>query len=265
MELDNIMKHTALILLLVASTVAATAQVPVKPAASGKPSAAKHVIRRTAAATATKLPAGVPPVKGIEKTLFTASLRYQEIKIGTGAVAEPGKIYKVFYTGWLGDNGRGDDGRKFDSTDDHPRPQLKDKDGKPLLGADGKPKFGPAQPIIFPQGYGRVIPGFDQGFTGMKVGGERRIFIPWELAYGAQGRPGPDAAHPGIPPKANLIFDIELVDVIDLPKPASRPVVHPTPAVHPKPAATVTAAKPATPSVSPAAATPATQAQPQSK
>ncbi len=278
------MKHTALILLLAASTVAATAQIPAKPTAAGKPSAAKPAVRHTA--TAVKLPAGVPPVKGIQKTLFTASLRYQEIRIGTGAEAEPGKLYKVLYTGWLGANGRTDDGHKFDSTDDHPRLQLKDKDGKPLLGADGKPQQGPPQPISFPQGFGRVIPGFDQGFAGMKIGGQRRIFVPWQLAYGAQGRPGPDAAHPGIPAKADLIFDVELVDVTDLPKPPSRPGLRPLPgggrptkpgvpaapvtaskpvpsAATPAPAAPVTASKPVT--ATPAPAAPATQAQPQSK
>ena len=50
----------------------------------------------------------------------------------------------------------------------------------------------------------------------MKVGGKRRLFIPWQLAYGARGRPGPDAAHPGIPAKADLIFDVELVDSGDM-------------------------------------------------
>jgi len=170
-------------------------------------------------------------VKGIHKTLF--SLRYQEIKIGTGAEAEPNKMYKVLYTGWLGANGRADDGHKFDSTDDHARPPVLDKDGKPVLGDDGKPKQGPPQPISFPQGFGRAIPGFDQGFAGMRIGGKRRIFIPWQLAYGAKGRPGPDAAHPGIPEKSDLIFDVELVDVTDLVMPPGHPGM--MPGMHPMP------------------------------
>jgi peptidylprolyl isomerase len=157
----------------------------------------------------------MPPVKTIKKTAF--SLQYQEIKIGTGAVAEPNMLYKVFYTGYLAA-----DGHKFDSSDDHRLP-LKDKDGKPVMGDDGKPKLDVPQPMPFPQGMGRVIPGFDQGYEGMKIGGKRRIFIPWQLAYGAKGRPGPDAAHPGIPPKAGLIFDVELVDVSDMPAPPQRP------------------------------------------
>ncbi len=80
--------------------------------------------------------------------------------------------------------------------------------------------------MAFPQGYGRLIPGFDQGFAGMKIGGKRRIFIPWQLAYGEKGRVGPDPAHPVIPPKADLIFDVELVDIGEIPGPPNRaPIV----------------------------------------
>jgi peptidylprolyl isomerase len=258
------MKHTVLILLLAASTVAASAQTSAKPsttAAKPATTAAKN------APAAAKLPFGVPApgipaVKTVKKTLFTVSLRYQEIKAGEGAVAEPGKIYKILYTGWLASNGH-----KFDSTDDHPRPPLKDKDGKPVLGADGKPVLGPPQPISFPQGFGRVIAGIDQGFDGMRVGGQRRLFIPWQLAYGAKGRPGPDAAHPGIPPKADLIFDVTLVDVSDLLMPPTHPPAggmhpmpggHATPEMHPMHETTATPATPA------ASAAPATTAAPAS-
>jgi peptidylprolyl isomerase len=223
------MKHTVLILLMAASAAALSAQTPAKPAShAAKP--AVHAARSTAAAA--KLPPGVPPVKGIQKTLFTVSLRYQEIKIGTGAEAEPNKLYKVNYTVWLAASGV-----KSDSSYDQPGKPVLDKDGKPVLGADGKPTLGEPQPITFPQGFGRAIPGFDQGFTGMKIGGKRRLFIPWQLAYGARGRPGPDAAHPGIPPKADLIFDVELVAVEDLPMPPNHPGMmpgmHAMPGMHP--------------------------------
>ena len=154
------------------------------------------------------LPAEIPPVSAPVQTAF--ALKYQDIETGTGAEAEPNKLYKVHYTGWLASTGH-----KFDSSYDHKGPVI-GADGKPEMDADGKPKIGDAQPISFPQGFGRVIPGFDQGFTGMHVGGKRRLFIPWQLAYGAKGRPGPDAANPGIPPKADLIFDIELVDQSEL-------------------------------------------------
>jgi peptidylprolyl isomerase len=187
-------------------------------------------------------------------------LQYQEIEIGKGVVAEPNKMYKVHYTGWLGANGRDDDGRKFDSSYDHPGPPVKDKDGKPVMGDDGKPKMEPSQPLPFPQGFRQAITGFDQGFYGMKIGGKRRIFIPWQLAYGAMGRPGPDADHPGIPPKSDLIFDIELVEVTDLPIPANHPPMggmRPMPGGHPMPGAPGAAPAPGATPKPPAPATPA--------
>ena len=198
---------------MAASTAAAIAQTAAKPT----PHAATAA--RPAARPATigvKLPPGVPPVKGPLITAFT--LRYQDIKIGTGADAEPRKMYKVHYTGWLAA-----DGHKFDSSYDHPGQPVLDKDGNMVRDAEGKVTIGEPQPISFPQGLGRVIPGFDQGFTGMKIGGKRRLFIPWQLAYGALGRPGPDAANPGIPAKADLIFDIELVDQSDIAMPPNHP------------------------------------------
>jgi uncharacterized damage-inducible protein DinB len=117
----------------------------------------------------------MPEVKGTPVT--QATLRYIDIQPGTGASAAAGKEFSVTYTGWL------TDGKQFDSN-------------------IGK------KPLKFVQGRRQVIPGFDAGFEGMKVGGKRRIFIPWQLAYGELGR-GP------IPPKAELIFDVELVDVKD--------------------------------------------------
>jgi peptidylprolyl isomerase len=87
----------------------------------------------------------------------------------------------------------------------------------------------------------------------MKIGGKRRLFIPWQLAYGAQGRPG-------IPPKSDLIFDVELLDVTDLQMPQNHPGmtgVHPMPGgMAPHPAAPVQQPKP------PAPAAPVTSAQP---
>jgi peptidylprolyl isomerase len=287
------MKHSALILLLAASTVAASAQTAPKPTApAAKPAT---TAAKPAAPAAAKLPPGIPAVNAVKKTAF--SLQYQEIKVGDGPVAEPNKMYSVHYTGWLGANGRADDGRKFDSSYDHPGPPSKDKDNKPIMGDDGKPKFDPPQPLTFPQGFRQVIPGFDMGFEGMKIHGKRRIFIPWQLAYGANGRPGPDAAHPGIPPKSDLIFDIELVDVTDLPMPANHPPMggmrpmpggrpmpgapgtppqpgaSPAPGVAPKPPAPdATPAATPTPNAAPAtatapapAATPATSTTPQPK
>jgi len=256
------MKLTHLILLSVAGAAAASAQTapkPAAPAAAKAKTAATATTPHTATAGAIKLPPGVPPAPGIQKIAF--SLRYQDTKVGDGAVAEPNKFYKVIYTGW-----RASDGFEFDSSDKHRSPVL-DKDGKPVLDADGKPKQGDPQPIGFPQGFGRLIPGWDQGFEGMRIGGKRRLFIPWQLAYGAQGRVGPDAAHPVIPPNADLIFDVELVDVSELPMPPNHPGPggmppggHPMPGAPGTPGATPAPAAPAGPAAAPAPAAPAAAA-----
>ncbi len=246
------MKRNLLIFAMAAATVAG-GQTPAKSnsqATTAKPGTAAH------STTGVQLPPGIPRVHGIVKTAFT--LRYEDYKVGTGAEAEPNKLYKVLYTGYLAA-----DGHKFDSSDDHRRPVL-DKDNKPVMGPDGKPKMGDPEPLTFPQGFGRLIPGFDQGFTGMKVGGKRRLFIPWQLAYGARGRPGPDAAHPGIPPKADLIFDVELVDVSDMPMP-NRPGMtprRPMPPVTPHPAAPGAPAAPPAPGAAPNPAAPPTAPAP---
>ena len=203
------MKQPLLLLCLVGS-ITIQAQTPQKPATStAKPTTAHSAAAHTASA-AIKLPPGVPPASGPVSTALT--LRYQEIKVGTGAVGTPNKQWKVFYTGY-----RAADGVKFDSSDDHRQPVM-GADGKPEMGADGKPKLGDPQPLAFPQGMGRLIPGFDHGVTGMHIGGKRRIFIPWQLAYGPRAMPD-QPGHPGIPANSDLIFDVELVDVTDLPAP----------------------------------------------
>lgn len=124
-----------------------------------------------------KMPDSVPKVAG--KVTDQATLRYIDIQPGDGAAAAPGQQYTVHYTGWLRD------GTQFDSS----------------AGKD---------PLKFVQGRREVIAGFDVGFEGMKVGGKRRIFIPYQLAYGDQQRGK-------ITPKSELIFDIELVAVKDAP------------------------------------------------
>ena len=130
-----------------------------------------------------RLPAPVPAVAGDVRSLF--ALRYVDIVPGTGATAEQGKCVYAHYTGWL------TDGKKFDSSRDTTR--------------DGKPRT----PIAFPLGYRRVIAGWDLGFQGMQVGAQRRLIIPYQLAYGERGR------SPVIPAKADLVFDVELMRVAD--------------------------------------------------
>jgi peptidylprolyl isomerase len=143
--------------------------------------------------------------------------------VGTGPLAESRKYYTVHYTGWL------TDGTKFDSSVDR------------------------GTPITFPYGARQVIPGWDTGFEGMHVGGKRRLFIPYQLAYGESGRP------PVIPAKADLIFDIELVDQFDTP-PMPKPTPAPPTQPETKPAEpTDKPASGAAPSSAPATTQPKTQ------
>lgn len=216
------MNRNIAIVFIAAAGIAAHSQTTAKPTTHTPVHAktAAHTVAHTTATAGVRLPPGIPPASGPMITAF--SLHWQDIRIGTGPDAEPRKIYKVHYTGWLAA-----DGRKFDSSYDHPGQPIMDKDGNMERDEKGEIKLSGPQPISFPQGMGRVIPGFDLGFDGMKVGGKRRIFIPWQLAYGALGRPGPDAANPGIPPKADLIFDVELVGQSELVMPANHPMVNP--------------------------------------
>lgn len=173
------MKLTLPFALLATITTASVAQTTTTPAK--KTTTATHHTTTAAAKPAAPAanpadnPPGVPKVEGTPKPLY--ALRYIDITVGTGELAVPRRYYTVHYTGWL------TDGTKFDSSYDHPG----------------------AKPFPFPYGARQVIPGWDTGFEGMHVGGKRRLFIPYQLAYGESGRP------PVIPPKADLIFDIELV------------------------------------------------------
>jgi FKBP-type peptidyl-prolyl cis-trans isomerase FkpA len=107
-----------------------------------------------------------------------------DMLVGSGREAEPGFNITVHYTGWLYHPAASDKkGKKFDSSVDR------------------------GQPFNFGLGQGQVIQGWDQGFAGMKIGGKRTLIIPSEMGYGARGAGGV------IPPNANLIFDVELLDV----------------------------------------------------
>jgi peptidylprolyl isomerase len=217
------MRQVQLIVLLAAGTFAAGAQTSPQQAPPAIPPNAATGQAPTAA------PSGPPPVSAPEKTLFTISLRYQDIKIGDGPVIELDsltKFYGVYYTEW-----RAADGVKVDSTYDHPRPPLFDKDGKRVLDAEGKPVPGPPQPMPFSHGLGINIMGFHEGFAGMRVGGKRRLFIPWQLGFGARIMPPARIGLPEIPARSDLIFDVELVDLSDL---AAKPAGPAQPQTQPK-------------------------------
>jgi peptidylprolyl isomerase len=199
------MKHIFLTLLMAASAAAASSLTPANPATNAASAAKTAALKSedcSIAAAGITLPADIAPVKGDVKSVF--ALRYQDYVIGTGAEAEPNKLYKVQYTYWLAA-----DGHKIDSTYDHGGPPIKDKDGKVVLGPDGKIIPGPPNTVNFTQGRHQMIFGFDQGLVGMRVGGKRRLYVPYQLAYGPMGH------LPAIPPMADMIYDVELVDVVE--------------------------------------------------
>jgi FKBP-type peptidyl-prolyl cis-trans isomerase len=106
-----------------------------------------------------------------------AELKIEDLTVGTGAEATKGKFVSVHYTGTL------ESGKKFDSSLDR------------------------GEPFQFKLGAGMVIAGWDQGVAGMKVGGKRKLTIPSHLGYGDRGYPGV------IPPRATLIFEVELLGI----------------------------------------------------
>jgi peptidylprolyl isomerase len=113
-------------------------------------------------------PEGAPPTE-----LIT-----EDIVKGKGKKAKAGDQLTMQYTGYSWSSGE-----KFDAS------------------------WGRGEPFVFQLGAGQVIPGWDQGVAGMKVGGRRRLVIPPDLAYGAQGSP------PSIGPNETLVFVIDLLAV----------------------------------------------------
>ena len=124
----------------------------------------------------------------LEKTLKKENkmIEFEKIDVqeGKGREAEKGLNISVHYSGWIYDDSKSDKkGSKFDSSKDR------------------------GEPFNFVLGVGQVIKGWDEGFTGMKVGGTRTLIIPADMGYGSRG------AGSVIPPNANLIFDVELLGI----------------------------------------------------
>jgi len=122
-----------------------------------------------------------PAEKEKKMTKTSSGLQYEDVTEGTGATPKTGQVCSMHYTGWLWEHGA--KGKKFDSSVDR------------------------GQPFEFPLGVGKVIKGWDEGVSTMKVGGKRNLVIPPQLGYGSRGAGGV------IPPNATLFFEVELLGV----------------------------------------------------
>ena len=105
-----------------------------------------------------------------------SGLEYHDVAKGAGEPARRGDVVVVHYTGWLAD------GTQFDSS----------RGG---------------EPFSFKLGVGEVIAGWDEGVAGMLAGGKRKLWVPAALGYGRQG------SFPEVPPNAELVFEVELLEV----------------------------------------------------
>lgn len=130
-----------------------------------------------AAAAALTLFLGACSTAELETAAPAAGLQITDLSEGQGPALNRGQTAVVHYTGWL------TDGKKFDSSRDR------------------------GEPFSFKVGAGSVIGGWELGVVGMKVGGKRKLVIPPELGYGERG------AGDDIPPRATLVFEIELLEI----------------------------------------------------
>lgn len=160
-------KTTALLCALALAAPAALAQEKTAPKAAA-PAAAKA-----------EAPAEAKKESKMVKT--ESGLSYEDVVVGTGPSPATGQTCVMHYTGWLWVNGAKT--TKFDSSVDR------------------------GSPFEFPIRRGRVIKGWDEGVSTMKVGGKRTLLIPPQLGYGDRG------AGNVIPPGATLVFDVELLGV----------------------------------------------------
>jgi peptidylprolyl isomerase len=126
-----------------------------------------------------KAAAGINPAR---MKMTASGLRYQDVRVGRGAVPRMGQTVEVLYAGWFWNGKR--KGGLFDSS------------------------LSRRHPFEFPLGEGEVIAGWDEGISTMRVGGTRLLLIPPDLAYGSEGAGGGV-----IPPNATLLFQVELLGV----------------------------------------------------
>ena len=157
--------------------LAALAIIALAGCQQGKPGEATPPPSSTPTTQQSAQPAA-PQTTAAKMVTTPSGLKYQDLVVGSGAMAEEGSKVEVNYTGWL------TDGTKFDSSLDPGR-----------------------TPLPFTIGAGMVIRGWDEGVKGMRIGGKRKLTIPPDLAYGERGYP------PLIPANSTLVFEVELMGV----------------------------------------------------
>jgi FKBP-type peptidyl-prolyl cis-trans isomerase len=146
---------------------------------------------------------------GLPVVTYPDGLKYIDLTAGTGAVVKSTVNVTVNYTGWLAD------GTSFDSSRNPSR-----------------------TPFPVTLGQAQVIPGWDEGIPGMKVGGKRKLIIPASLAYGSAGKQDSNTGAYVIPPNATLTFEVEVLTAA--PGPSPSPIPTPSPSPSPSPSAKAT-------------------------
>jgi FKBP-type peptidyl-prolyl cis-trans isomerase len=121
------------------------------------------------------------PLAAQDVVYMESGLKYEDLVVGSGATAEAGNIAVIHLTGWLDENGRR--GVEFINSKDR------------------------GKPVSFKLGTSSVMKAWNEGVPGMKVGGKRRLMVPSKLGYGSKGAGG------HVPPNADLIIDVELLEV----------------------------------------------------
>jgi FKBP-type peptidyl-prolyl cis-trans isomerase len=174
------MKHVSLMWPLLAMLTLGVLAVSCKGGPEGATGQAPATVPAPAAAADPKAAATATPTTGtpggtVHK--LPGGLVYEDLVVGDGKMADPGLTVMVHYTGWL------TDGTRFQSSLDSGRP------------------------FTFVLGQHEVIEGWDLGVKGMRLGGKRKLTVPPDMAYGAQGMGGV------IPPNATLVFEVQLLDV----------------------------------------------------
>jgi peptidylprolyl isomerase len=146
-------------------------------AGSSAPQADNSSSASAPAAAAAPAPAATTSAPRGKVHKLASGLVYEDVIVGNGKMADPGLEVSVDYRGTLAD------GTPVDNSYDRGRP------------------------YTFTLGAGRVVAGWDEGIKGMRVGGKRKLTIPPDMGYGAEGRP------PVVPPNSVLLFEVVLVSV----------------------------------------------------